>query len=281
VVCAAAVEEGSRRRETIEWVLGAVAKLDPYQRTDAAWDALFDFAEPTPGELCDLLRCSPQVSERVAKSAFAALDRQVSTRVAGEVLDALALLDRAGRLPIQQRLHELIGQDAQLRDWCTAVANGRRPGGRVMHMVSKVVLDARSDLLLDRLLDQLSLADALAVVEEGGPRLPSVLADRLPEVWEHGPAGHRRHAALALAFLAATTDPFDEETAARLDQRIVSWLRTTEPSEVDAVERVLRGMRENDATDWRAFAEGKRVEYPSLEPAEKHSRWRLGWRKGG
>lgn len=296
-LCSAAVEEGSRRREAIAWVLRAVAEIDPGRRADVAWGALFAFAEPTPGELCDLLRCSPDISEEVASAAFTVLDRQVvASGVTGEVLDALALLDGAGRLPIQQLPHELIGQDARLREWCAAVAAGKRPRPAVMHTVSEAVLDARWDLLLDHLLDRLGIADALPVIKFGGPRLPPVLAHRLPEVWEHREVwepragGRRPHVVLALAFLAASTAWFDDATSVRLDQRIIRWLDTASLGEVEAVERVLKDLSEADVNDWRSFAKAKKARRqvpppqpaatPSVEPAENKPRRRLGWRKG-
>lgn len=265
-VCAAAVADGASRRETIDWVLDAVTPLASRQRGDAAWDALFAHASPTADELCGLLRVAPELSERVAGLAFAALAGLVRTHVTKADLDALAMLNKARHQPTQTRLREFVGQDARLSDWSKAIANGRRLGGEVLQTVSAAVLAARADLLADTLLSRLDLDSAATVVEQSGEHLPRVLVDLLPRVWEHERSGPRLGAAVALAYMCINDSLLDEQAHARLDDRLSHWVHQAAGVDIASAKRALHALSPETASAWQEATDGIRS-----QPAPRRS----------
>jgi hypothetical protein len=275
-VCSASFAAGERHK-TMELVFDKAAAVAPRMRGDVAWSALFDFDDPDPDELLDLLRWTPAVSRQLASHAFGVLDEAAGTQVTADVLDALALLDRHGVAPAKRQLLSLAKRDALLREWHAAVIAGEPRDGEILRQVPTAVLYARSDLLLDCLLERLELGKALAMARQGGSELHKVLAVRLPQVWSSEPPDPRRHAALALAYFATSTRAFSDALVTGLEQLIKRWIRDATPAELASVGELLAALRQVYKDNWLKVAE--EVRPPPDRPAP--SWWPFSLRKGG
>ncbi|MGH3533130.1 MAG: GTPase-associated protein 1-related protein [Pseudonocardiaceae bacterium] len=257
-VAAAVMERGQPgvQRGVLDAVLGFAQRSDRPETGDLAWDALFRYLPPTPGQLVHLLHRLRRetTSATFADTVCAVLDERCRSRVSVAELDALALLADLGWAPSPGRLADMWRQDAALRRWLASAparASDRPDTASDPGIVTETVLCARRSDVLHLLLDVVPLAHAREVIDAGGAALPSFLLAELPALWnDESDGGRRGDAAVALAYLAiGTQTPPDQFTS-----RFKKWVRSVPIERLRRVERLLKTVDPELSQRWRRAA---------------------------
>ncbi|MDQ3152487.1 MAG: GTPase-associated protein 1-related protein [Actinomycetota bacterium] len=257
-VAAAAMERGRPevQRGVLDAVLGFAQRSDRPETGDLAWDALFRYVAPTPGQLLDLLgRLRRETtSATFANTVWEVLDQRCTSRVSTAELDALALLDDLGWTPRGRRLADMRRQDAALRRWLVAVsarASNRPEGASDLGIVTETVLRARRSDVLRAVLDIVPLAHAPDMINAAGAGLPSFLLPELPALWNNdADEGRRGDLAVAVAFIASGSPSLTDRLAAQFEPRLTEWVRSVPPERLHRVMRLLKVVNPQLAQDW-------------------------------
>ncbi|MGH3937869.1 MAG: GTPase-associated protein 1-related protein [Pseudonocardiaceae bacterium] len=308
-VTAAAFELGPPevRYDVLAKVLEFVTNRDRPDTGELAWDALFRYASPRTGELLELLnRLRPDtISPLVTTKAWQALAALCRSRLTGAELDAVARLTELGGKSGDSRLAELRRQDEELRRWLASLT-GRAADQAGKHAstlvtVTETVLDARRSKVLNAVLDDLPLGQALQMLNDAGNRLRDFLVRELPALWNDESYSERQvDTAVAIAYLATRSGAISDELTTEFDDIFKNWARDIPLTRVSRVEQLLKAVDPELPRDWLKYVAAalpwrrraevtRKLPSPAKDaapeqPGSKQSktpRWPFGRRGGG